>query len=152
MHKICKTFEFESGHVLSKSQDPCRFPHGHSRKVEVVLAAERLDANDMVCNFRWIKLALEEVLDCLDHAMCINSDDLRRKHFDKMGAKLQTFNGQDPTTEVLAKFIFIHLQTKLGAKSELTGRDGTRYAVPIGVRLEKVRLWETSSSWAEYFE
>ena len=55
MYQVCKTFEFESGHLLSKSRDRCRNPHGHSRRVEVVLAAEKLDPNDMVCNFKRIK-------------------------------------------------------------------------------------------------
>src|SRR5947209_8102903 len=32
--RICKTIEIENGHMLSKHPDKCRFPHGHSRRVE----------------------------------------------------------------------------------------------------------------------
>ncbi len=46
--RICKTFSIESGHILSKHPGKCRFPHGHSRTVEVVLTADHLDASDMV--------------------------------------------------------------------------------------------------------
>ena len=61
--RICKTFEIESGHLLSKHPDKCRFPHGHSRTVEVVLAADQLDANDMVCDFQTVKSALTAFLE-----------------------------------------------------------------------------------------
>ena len=37
--RIGKSFVIESGHLLSKHPGKCRFPHGHSRRVEVVLAA-----------------------------------------------------------------------------------------------------------------
>ena len=150
MHRICKTFEFESGHVLSKSMDRCRFPHGHSRRVEVVLASGQLNEHDMVCDFRWIKLALQDILARLDHAMCINQSDPRREHFNNMGAKLELFQDRDPTSEVIARLIFDHLAAKLSRRLELTSDDGSVYLVPDGLRLERVRLWETSTSWAEY--
>lgn len=150
MFRICKTFEFESGHVLSKSRDGCRFPHGHSRRVEVVLTAQQLDDNDMVCDFRWIKLALQDILQRLDHAMCINQSDPRLEGFRKMQAKLELFPDQDPTSEVTARLIFAHLQTKLNQRLELSSQDGSVYCVPAGLCLERVRLWETSTSWAEY--
>lgn len=150
MFRICKTFEFESGHVLSKSRDGCRFPHGHSRRVEVVLTAQQLDGNDMVCDFKWIKLALQDILQRLDHAMCINQSDPRLEDFKKMQAKLELFPDQDPTSEVTARLIFDHLQTKLSQRLELSSQEGGVYCVPAGSSLERVRLWETSTSWAEY--
>lgn len=150
MYRICKTFEFESGHTLSKSQDLCHFPHGHSRRVEVVLLAESLDENDMVCNFRWLKLALQDILSDLDHAMCINQADERLSSFQKIAAKLKIIPGHDPTSEVLAKHIFEQLQAKLLSRLELTSPQGQTYRIPQAVRLQRVRLWETSSSWAEF--
>ena len=151
MYRICKTFEFESGHVLSKSQDRCRFPHGHSRRVQVVLACERLDEHDMVCDFGWIKLAIQDILQRLDHAMCINRSDPRLEHFKNMQAKLEILSDRDPTSEVIAQLIFDHLATKLAQRLELTGPEGSTYRAPAGLNLERVRLWETSTSWAEYF-
>ncbi len=150
MYQVCKTFEFESAHLLSKSRDRCRDPHGHSRRVEVVLAAEKLDRNDMVCNFRWIKLALADILSRLDHAICINDSDPRLEDFKRMQAKLELFKAQDPTSEVIARLIFDHLQDKLAQATELTSEDGNTYSLPAGVHLKSVRLWETSTSWAQY--
>ena len=150
MYQVCKTFEFESGHLLSKSRDRCRDPHGHSRRVEVVLAAEELDPNDMVCNFRWIKLALADILNRLDHAICINDSDPRLKDFKRMQVRLEVFKGQDPTSEVIARMIFDHLEDKLAKADELTSENGNTYSLSPGVRLSSVRLWETSTSWSEY--
>jgi 6-pyruvoyltetrahydropterin/6-carboxytetrahydropterin synthase len=42
-YRICKSLEIENGHMLSKHPDKCRFPHGHSRKVEFVIEADELD-------------------------------------------------------------------------------------------------------------
>ena len=51
-YRVCKSFHIESGHMLSKHPGLCRFPHGHSRRVDVVLGAETLDSSGMVCDFR----------------------------------------------------------------------------------------------------
>ena len=52
-----------------------------------------------------------------------------------------------PTTEVLAKTFFEEIARELVAYAKLTT---TRYKLRPDVRLVKVRVWETSSSWAEY--
>ena len=150
MFRICKTFEFESGHVLSKSRDGCRFPHGHSRRVEVVLTAQQLDDNDMVCDFRWIKLALADILTRLDHATCINDSDPRLENFKRMHVRLEIFKGQDPTSEVIARMIFDHLEDKLAQATELISENGDIYSLSPSVSLKSLRLWETSTSWAQY--
>ncbi|HTL67102.1 MAG TPA: 6-carboxytetrahydropterin synthase [Lacunisphaera sp.] len=145
-YRIGKVFEIESGHILSKHPGKCRFPHGHSRRIEVVLAAGGLDANDMVCDFKAVKLALEAFLDTWDHALALNSRDPNLAFYkEKHGERVVTFPGQDPTTEVMAKTIFDELARTL----DLAARSGA-YAVPAGVRVERVRVTETSSSWAEY--
>ena len=50
-YRICKSIELESGHLLSKHPGNCKFPHGHTRSVEMVFRADTLDANDMVVDF-----------------------------------------------------------------------------------------------------
>ena len=56
--RICKTIEIESGHMLTHHPDMCRFPHGHSRKVEIVIEADELDVGGMVCDFKIVKDAV----------------------------------------------------------------------------------------------
>ena len=148
--RICKIFEIESGHLLSKHPEKCRFPHGHSRQVEVVLAADQLDANDMVCDFKAIKQVLSDFLDSWDHALCINTDDPHFAFYQQAyGPHIIPFTHVDPTSEVLVKAIYDELTRKLAAS---TGRASPLYRIPSGVRIERVRLTETSSSWAEYSE
>jgi len=147
-YRICKTFEIESGHLLSKHPEKCRFPHGHSRRVEVVLAADALDANDMVCDFRTIKRALAAFLESWDHAFCINTSDPQYAFYRATyGDRVIPFDHADPTSEVMARAVFDELKRRLAGPAENPSRPG---ALPSGVRIERVRVTETSTSWAEY--
>lgn len=147
-YRICKTFEVENGHMLSKHPDKCRFPHGHTRKVELVLEADALDGSDMVCDFKAVKEAVGEFLDSFDHAMCMNvADPMYQELKNRYGERVIGFEQADPTTEVIAKIVYDRLTERL---QEEGWRAGTRYPVQAGVRVAKVRVWETSSSWAEY--
>src|SRR5438094_7388528 len=147
-YRICKTFEIESGHMLSKHPEKCRFPHGHSRKVEFIIEADELDERDMVCDFKMIKDLMQEFLDKLDHAMCVNTEDPQFASLKQAyGERVIGFEKADPTTEVMVRGIFDYFTAKLSEREEVAG---AKYPVQRGVRVVKVRLWETSSSWAEY--
>jgi len=147
-YRIRKTIEIESGHMLSKHRDNCKYPHGHSRQVELVLEAEELDAGDMVCDFSILKIALRGFLDSFDHAMCINTKDpLYETLKSAYGDRVIGFDDTDPTTEVIARMIFLQAREGL----EKYARDKRQpYLLAEGVRLVRVRVWETSTSWAEY--
>ncbi len=148
--RICKTFEIENGHLLSKHPEKCRFPHGHSRRIEVVLVADKLDSNDMVCDFKAVKAALGEFLDSWDHAFCLNTADPQFEQYQKIyGAQIVPFEKADPTSELMAKTIFDELKRRL---ADPAFSPVSRYRVASGVRVERVRVTETSSSWAEYSE
>ena len=149
--RISKSFEIESGHILSKHPDKCRFPHGHSRRIEIVLSADRLDANDMVCDFKALKETIKDFLDAWDHALCLNSEDTNLPYYQKAyGERIVSFPQTDPTSEVMAKAIFDELRRRVAeAQARPTG---SPYVIPPHVRIERVRVTETSSSWAEYGE
>jgi 6-pyruvoyltetrahydropterin/6-carboxytetrahydropterin synthase len=147
-YRICKSLEIENGHMLSKHPDKCRFPHGHTRKVEFVIEADKLDSNEMVCDFKIIKEVVGDWLDGFDHALCMNTADEAYQEFKNLyGDHVIGFENQDPTTEVLAREIFAHASKAL-ANYAAEGQ-GT-YRLDSQVRLIRVRVWETSSSWAEY--
>lgn len=150
MYRVCKTFEIESGHMLSKHAERCRFPHGHSRRIEFVLAAESLDENDMVCDFKWIKLAARDYLDRFDHALCVSAADPHLAKLRSFDERIVVFEEGDPTTERMARRLFEHLAGLLAAGAVYETAAGARYSIRPGVRLERVRVWETPSSWAEY--
>jgi 6-pyruvoyltetrahydropterin/6-carboxytetrahydropterin synthase len=149
-YRICKSFEIENGHMLSRHPDNCRFPHGHSRRVEIVLSADSLDDHQMVCDFKLLKLAIGEYLDSLDHALCMNTEDPAYAEMKaRYGDRVIGYPGEDPTTEIMARDIF---RRCVQALTDYRQRPGVDYGLRPEVRLDSVRLWETSSSWAEYSE
>jgi 6-pyruvoyltetrahydropterin/6-carboxytetrahydropterin synthase len=149
-YRVCRVFHIESGHMLSRHPGRCRFPHGHSRRVEVVVAADELDENGMVCDFQALKLALAGCLDRLDHAMAVNSADPMLGQLRESGARVVVFEGVDPTTEVLARYVHDELAARIAGGEAVKGPDGAEYRLRPGLRIERVRVGETASSWAEY--
>lgn len=150
-YRICKSFEVESGHMLSKHPDKCKYPHGHSRKVECILEADSLDDREMVCDFKLIKQVISVHLEAYDHAMCMNTNDPAFQEFrERYGERVIAFENEDPTTEVIAREIYQTLAARL--KNITDCGDATYPFRNTEVRVVKVRVWETSSSWAEFYE
>ncbi len=148
--RICKVFDIENGHMLSKHPDKCKFPHGHTRKVEFIIEADELNENDMVCDFKVVKECIHEFVMSFDHSMCMNTMDPNYPTMKAaFGDRIIDFENADPTTEVIARAIFLEFKRRL---AEYATRSDVRYPVSEHVRLIRVRLWETPTSWAEYFE
>jgi 6-pyruvoyltetrahydropterin/6-carboxytetrahydropterin synthase len=148
--RIAKTFEVEYGHRLCKHPEKCRLPHGHSLRIEVVARGVELDANDMVCDYKALKMVVAELVDRLDHAMAVNSADPQLAGFEGMGDRLLLFDHQDPTTEVVARWLYDGVARRLAEGGTVTSPGGVDYPIPAGLALERVRVWETRTSWAEY--
>ena len=149
-YRICKTLEVENAHMLSKHPDNCKFPHGHSRRIEFILESDALDSNEMVCDFKIIKEACIDFVEKFDHAICMNTDDTNYKSFkENYKERVIGYKNQDPTTEVLAKDIYDRCNQR---SLEYRKNDKSRFKLADSVKLVSVRVWETSSSWAEYSE
>lgn len=133
--------------MLSKHPEACRYPHGHTRRIEVVVSRERLDDREMVIDFKALKRAIEARIEIFDHAMALNSEDpLLGRIREVYPDSVVIFEGQDPTTEVIAKRLF----DEIGAILAEGWGEGHYRIEPGVVSLERVRVWETPSSWAEY--
>jgi 6-pyruvoyltetrahydropterin/6-carboxytetrahydropterin synthase len=146
--RIAKTLVVESGHLLTKHPGACRFPHGHSRTIEVVLTSDTLDARDMVCDFKAIKHVLAATIARYDHSLSLNTADPNYPALlATYGDHIIPFENADPTTETLARALFQELRTHLAAPPV-----DPAYLIPTGVRLERIRVTETATSWAEYWE
>ncbi len=146
--RIAKRFTIESGHLLTKHPGACRYPHGHSRTVEVIVTSDSLDAHDMVCDFKALKTAVHEIVDRYDHSFSLNTADPQfRELRAAYGDRVLAFANTDPTTEVLARELFQEIRAQMTAAAS-----DAEYPIPGDVRLERVRVTETSSSWAEYWE
>jgi 6-pyruvoyltetrahydropterin/6-carboxytetrahydropterin synthase len=114
-----------------------------------VVSAEELDDKDMVCDFKALKMALKGYIERLDHAMAVNSRDPLLEAMQGIHpGGVVVFEERDPTTEVIAHDIYDYAASVLRA-----GYESESYRIDPGhVRLEKVRVWETPNSWAEYGE
>ena len=135
MYRICKTIELESGHLLSKHPGSCQFPHGHTRSVELVFAAETLDENDMVMDFKDVKNICEEtVLSKFDHAFIYDETSAGESEIAAVVVKNGMRAAALPfrsTAENLAKWIFEALKVRIPC-------------------IHSVRVYETADSCAEY--
>jgi 6-pyruvoyltetrahydropterin/6-carboxytetrahydropterin synthase len=150
-YRVCKSFEIESGHMLSKHPGRCQYPHGHSRRVDLVLSSDTLDERDMVCDFKALKLAVEDYLDAYDHALMVNSaDPILDSLTESQRTRIIVCEHEDPTTEVMARRIYDHVSGLLRDGGTYTDPSGSAFSLRAGLTLERVRVTETSSSWAEY--
>jgi len=148
--RIAKIFEVEYGHRLSKHPEKCRFPHGHSLRIEVVARGRELNDHDMVCDYKALKMLVVDVVERLDHAMALNSSDPELEGLTAIADRVLLFDDCDPTTEVLARWIFEQIAERLAADGAVRSPSGATYEIPEDLQLERVRVWETSSSWGEY--
>lgn len=134
--------------MLSKHPERCKYPHGHTRNIEVVVAGDSLDENGMLVDFKALRLALTDYIERYDHSMAVNSKDPLLPAMQALYPEdsVVVFDNQEPTTEVLAKDIFDF------AHQVLTDGfcHGQYKILPGKVKLERVRVWETPSSWAEF--
>jgi 6-pyruvoyltetrahydropterin/6-carboxytetrahydropterin synthase len=139
--------------MLSRHPERCRFPHGHTRKIEVVVAGEELDEHDMLVDFKALKLAAQNHIERYDHAMAVNSADPLLPTLRQMYPEdaIVVYEDEEPTTEAMAREIYDHLAGILKGGFEAAAPGGATYRIaPDRVRLERVRVWETPTSWAEY--
>jgi 6-pyruvoyltetrahydropterin/6-carboxytetrahydropterin synthase len=141
MIRITKIFRFETAHLLSGYNGPCRNIHGHSYELHVTVkgipARDDHNPNDgMVMEFSVLKsIVNEQIISRLDHAL------IMPEKSDKILIRLLTDTGQQvvvtpfqPTCEnLLADF----------AKR-------ISHSLPAQVSLHKLRLYETASSYAEW--
>ncbi len=151
IYRLGVTFMVENGHILSKHAGNCHFPHGHSRKIEVIVAANALDKNDMVCDFEALETLVWSYIQQFDHAICVNTDEKLAPALKELyPQRLVLYDQTDPTTEVMAAQIFRHIQSQLAATREIKNpRTGLTFMLPATVKLDRVRVWETVTNWAE---
>ena len=141
MFTIRKEFKFEMAHrLVSSFHKPCQRPHGHSYVLELFFTSNELNEDGMVIDFAQVKDIIGEYVDSWDHIMVLKASDplvdvLLGENIDKNikaadGIKVVNYN---PTAENMA-------------------RDMYQYIKSVLPQLSKVRLHETTTGWAEYYE
>jgi len=125
MFEVSVEDTFAAGHALRGYRGKCENPHGHNYKVRITLAGEELDPIGLLYDFKDLKALMGEVIDRLDHQF-LND--------------VEPFRQQNPSAENMARYFYQQISAELNARTD--GR----------VRVKLVKLWETDTSTATYFE
>jgi 6-pyruvoyltetrahydropterin/6-carboxytetrahydropterin synthase len=140
--RVTKEFSFEMAHALWNYDGPCRNVHGHSYRLFVTISGIPVNdpqnpKNGMVMDFSDLKnIVKKEIVNVFDHAVTV-SDDYDRKKMDMfktMFGNIIVVNYQ-PTCENLV--------------ADFAGR--IMKQLPDKVRLNSLKLYETATSYAEWF-
>jgi len=140
--RVTKEFHFEMAHALWNYDGVCKHIHGHSYKLFVTIAGEPINDPDdpklgMVLDFTDLKKVVKEpVVDMLDHSLVLNRTAGEKIPDDsnQMYKKVHLFDFQ-PTCENLV----IHIA------------ETVRASLPAGIELFSVKLYETATSYAEWY-
>jgi len=140
--RITKIYNFEMAHILKDYDGPCRNIHGHSYKLFVTVSGTPITDSSspklgMVMDFKELKTIVKDhIVNRFDHALVINSEmdtdmiESMQKHMEKL-----ILVDYQPTSENL----IINFATIISSK------------LPKGVQLFSLRLWETATSYSEWF-
>lgn len=117
-----KEFEFEAAHHLINYDGPCANVHGHSYKLQVTVSGN-INTNDTDYASDCMVIDFKNLKKIVKEVIIDTHDH----------ANLNTLY-DNPTAEVMVIGMYNNL----------------RECLPLDVRLESVKLWETSTSFAEY--
>lgn len=142
MYRICKRFSFEASHKLKRaySQVCSDNIHGHSYVVEVVIAARCLNADGMVVDFGRLKQYIHMIKGEWDHSLILHREDAEVLGINQPRMVVVNYN---PTAESMAMVFFGMFSQWI---SGLVTSKGQK------LRVERVRVHETATGWAEYTE
>ena len=142
--RLTKEFTFEAAHSLEGYDGACREIHGHSYRLMVTIKGEpSTDAYDpkqgMVMDFGLLKrIVNEQIVNRLDHAFIMRRTEQGvelRQMLEPMYSNIVLVDYQPTCENMLADFA-ARLQQ----------------ALPSGVELHSLRLHETATSYAEWYE
>ncbi|MCK5170341.1 MAG: 6-carboxytetrahydropterin synthase [Bacteroidales bacterium] len=140
--RVTKEFNFEIAHALWNYDGPCANIHGHSYRMFVTVISHPVDdennpKNGMVIDFGDLKnIVNTEIIHPLDHSIILN-----KKAFDSLNStdnqmfKKQYIVDYQPTCENMV----VDFAQKLLKK------------IPIGLELHNIKLYETATSFAEWY-
>jgi len=140
--RVTKEFHFEMAHALWNYDGACKNIHGHSYRLFVTLIGRPIDDENnvkfgMVLDFKDLKeIVNRTVVDVLDHSLVVykKAEGPALDSVKKMYEKVYVLEFQ-PTCENL----ILHIAEILQA------------AFPDSLKLHSLKLYETATSYAEWF-
>jgi 6-pyruvoyltetrahydropterin/6-carboxytetrahydropterin synthase len=140
--RVTKEFPFEMAHVLWNYDGPCRNVHGHSYRLFVTLSGVPAEApedpkNGMVIDFTDLKsIVKKEIVNVFDHAVVVSRkyDKEKTEMFTKMFGNTVLVDYQPTCENLISDFA-----------ARIAGH------LPAGVKLHNLKLYETATSFAEWY-
>ncbi len=134
-----RIIKFDAGHRVVNHESKCRTLHGHEYKAEIFAEANALDNLGRVIDFSVIKHVVGSWIDeYLDHNMILFNQDPDLHLLQQCSGMKKPFVVDfNPTAENLAEMIY---------------KKGNELLLDTGVRISKIKLWETSNCYVEYSE
>jgi len=120
MYEVTIIKSFSAAHLLADIGGKCEELHGHNFKVELTVAAGKLDSNGLLIDFRFLKKRLGEILEEIDH---------------KYLNDLTCFDGMNPSAENIAKYLCEEMEQKIATS---------------GVHVVRLKIWESENAAVTY--
>lgn len=139
MLSLTKVFHFETGHALNEYEGACKDIHGHSYELHVSITTSNpptdfLPAPGFIIDFKEIKkIVKDKIVDFLDHKLILSTTYLEKHPELKELNNLIKWNFE-PSAENILLFI----------------RNTLANEFPRDIRLKKLLLYETKSSFVEW--
>ncbi len=141
--RVTKEFGFETAHVLDNYDGKCKNIHGHSYKLYVTILGETISdpsniKNGMVMDFGDLKKIVNNlIIDNFDHALVIN-----KSHYEKIG----------PIDNSVIERLFLTDYQPTCENMVYHFSKIIKPALPNNIKLKKIKLYETATSYAEWCE
>ncbi len=140
--RITKEFNFEMAHILWNYDGKCKNIHGHSYKLLVTVIGKPINdpkniKDGMVIDFGDLKKIVNQlIINTHDHALAVNANSPHKDIFrEEFNIDLKQLKPYQPTAEnMIIEF------------AELISRE-----LPILVNLHSLKLYETATSYVEWF-
>ena len=120
MYEVTIKKSFSAAHLLKEIGGKCEALHGHNFHVEISVAADALNEEGLLIDFRVVKGWTDEALEVLDHRY-LN--------------ELDYFKDRNPSAEAIARFLHERISKK-ARKAKVT--------------LSRVTVWESDNSRVTY--
>ena len=122
MYEVTIKKSFSAAHVLKEIGGKCEDLHGHNFLVEVTVAGNALNEEDLLIDFRDMKKWINEILDHLDH---------------KYLNEVEAFKDTNPSSERIARYIYDRLMKKF-------------QTLNLVLTVSRVTVWESDSARVTY--
>ncbi len=123
MYELTIEGHFSAAHNLRNYSGDCEQLHGHNYTVQVIVETDKLDSIGLGIDFKELSAILKTTLSEFDH---------------KYLNDLKAFRENNPSTENIARYIYMDLKEKL-----------KKYNT---IQLKKIICWEESYASAAYYE